>query len=159
MAGAREVLDAFADIERMRDIDEAEGYWLDLIGRLLGIDRPAFVTPPTDTRFGFAGSMGGTFDQAPFWTLGGRAGVPLSPLPDETFRRLIKARGLTVLSDGTFQTFYKAAKILDPDSSPTDNRNMMLTVVTRYRSLFELADDIGALPLNGGVGITYQLPS
>ena len=36
---------ATADIERMLDIDEAEGVWLDYIGVRLGIRRPATTDP------------------------------------------------------------------------------------------------------------------
>ena len=56
---------ATATIERMLDIDEAEGVWLDYIGVRLGIRRPATNDPAQDERFGFD-DAGEPFDQALF---------------------------------------------------------------------------------------------
>ena len=147
-----EVLPAFDAIETMRDIDDAEGHWLDLIGALLGLDRPAVPSDATGARFGFEGP-GSSFDQAPF--RGASPVAALVPLPDAIYRKLIRTRGLVVLSDGTFQTFYRAAKILDPGAVITDNRDMTIGVVTAQRPLFELAESVAALPVNAGVGIVY----
>lgn len=149
-----EVLPALDRIERMLDIDDAEGVWLDIIGAILGLDRPAVATAATGERFGFEGTTGAVgFDQAPFH--GANPVSALEPLPDEVYRKLIRTRGLVVLSDGTFQTFYKAAKILDPGARVSDNRNMTVSVVTTERTLFELAESVDALPLNAGVQIIY----
>lgn len=150
-----EVLPALDAIEQQLDIDDAEGYWLDILGALLGIDRPAVAGAATGDRFGFEGA-GVSFDTAPF--RGANPVAALEPLPDEVYRKLIRTRGLVVLSDGTFQTFFKAAMILDPGAVVTDNRDMTLGVVTTQRSMFELADSVDALPLNAGVGIVYGVP-
>ena len=149
-----EVLPALERIEQMRDIDDAEGVWLDILGSLLGLDRPAVPGSTTGDRFGFEGATGAVgFDQAPF--RGANPVAALEPLPDEVYRKLIRTRGLVVLSDGTFQTFFKAAMILDPGAIVTDNRDMTLSVVTTERPMFELAESVDALPLNAGVGIIY----
>ena len=78
-----------ADIERMLDIDEAEGVWLDYIGVRLGIRRPATTDPAQDERFGFD-DAGQPFDQALF--RGFAENDAVYPLPDVVWRRFVKAR-------------------------------------------------------------------
>ena len=82
----------------------------------------------------------------------------LQPLPDEIFRRFVKARGILVFSAGSFQDFWLACRIIDPAARIVDNRDMTVAIVTTRQSQFELADRIGALPRTAGVMIVYSQP-
>ena len=83
-------------------IDTAEGVWLDYLGTRLGLKRPATTDPALDDRFGF--DMAGLgFDQAPF--RGDAANDAVYPLPDAVYRKLLRARAILLLGDGTIQTF------------------------------------------------------
>ena len=50
-----EVLPAFDELVLQRNIDTAEGAWLDYLGTRVGIDRPSIPTTATGDRFGFEG--------------------------------------------------------------------------------------------------------
>ena len=69
--------------------------------------------------------------------------------------RFVKARAVTVLSDGTFATYVKAVRLIDPNATVVDNRDMSVTVTTALQDLLELADGIGALPRTAGVMVIY----
>ena len=155
LAMAREeVIPAFERVAEMRDIDKAEGVWLDYLGVRVGLDRPATTDPAQDARFGFTGPMQSTgFDNAPF--AGSEANAQVYPLPDAIFRRFIKARAVLVLGDGTIQTFGKAVRRIDPGATVQDNRDMTVRIVTDLQDFLELADRCGALPRSGGVRIIY----
>ena len=96
---------------------------------------------------------GAGFDQHPF--RGDAANDAVYPLPDAIYRRFVKARAVTVLSDGTFATYVKAVRLIDPNATVVDNRDMSVTVTTALQSLVELADGIGALPRTAGVMVIY----
>ena len=145
-------LDVFRRIELMRDIDEAEGVWLDYLGVLVGVRRPATTDPTLDDRFGFT-EAGEQFDVAPF--RGSTANAAVYPLPDATFRRFVKARAIMVLGDGTIRTFTDAVHEIDGSAVVVDNRDMSVTITTAMRPLVELADNIGALPRTAGVRVIY----
>ena len=139
-------------IQLMQHIDHAVGVWLDYLGTRLGIERPATTDPAQDDRFGFD-MAGSPFDQAPF--RGDVANDALYPLPDALYRRLVKARAIMVLGDGTIYTFSRAVREIDESAAVQDQRNMTVRVVTSRRRLLELADSIGALPRTAGVLIIY----
>ena len=147
-----DALAAADEIQRMQDIDQAVGVWLDYLGVRLGIERPATSDPTLDTRFGFD-LAGAGFDQHPF--RGDAANDAVYPLPDAIYRRFVKARAVTVLSDGTFATYVKAVRLIDPNATVVDNRDMTVTVTTALQDLLELADGIGALPRTAGVMVIY----
>ena len=149
------VLPPFDTLDRMRTIENAEGVWLDFLGRKLGIDRPTISVSATSARFGFEGATRATgFDRAPFH--GSREEDPIVPLPDALFRRLVRARGVVVRFDGSIQMFVRACRHIDPSCSVVDNRDMTVTIVTDEQDFFELAESAGALPRTAGVGIIYS---
>ena len=153
----QDVIPAFTQIELERHIDTATGVWLDYLGARVGLDRPSVVVPNAVTRFGFESATNATgFDRAPF--RGKKSTDPVEPISDEFYRALIKARGLFIFGDGTFQTFFRACRFIDPACTVRDNRNMSVTIQTLYQSRFELADLISALPRTAGVQINYTQP-
>ena len=145
-------LTALDFIRRMGNVNTAEGIWLDYIAARVGIQRPATTDPAVDERFGFD-QAGTGFDQAPY--RGVAANDAVYPLPDALFRRLVRARIVLLLGDGTIATFTRAAREIDPTASVQDNRDMTVRVVTSNQPLMELADTSGALPRTAGVRIRY----
>ena len=108
-----------------------------------------------DERFGFEGpTQSRGFDLQPF--AGDEANAAVYPLPDGPYRRLIEARAILVLGDGTFPTFARAIQAIDQGATVTDNRDMTVRVVSSSRPLLELADQVGALPRSAGVSIDYR---
>ena len=148
-----DVLPALDQLQLMRAIDDAEGVWLDYLGVRYGLRRPSTTDPAADTRFGFD-DAGAGFDQQPF--RGDRANDSVYPLPDALYRKLVKARAILDLADGTPQTFARAVRAIDPAAIVRDNRDMTVTVRTNEQPLIELADAAGALPRTAGVRIIYQ---
>ena len=157
-APLREIQEGFLDsvdaLDPQRDVDTATGIWLDWLGTRVGLDRPSVPDPSADA-FGFEGAGTG-WDRAPF--RGSSTVGALRPLPDETFRRFVRARGILVFSEGSFQDFWQACRIIDPAARIVDNRDMTVSIVTTRQSQFELADRIGALPRTAGVMIIYSEP-
>lgn len=149
---ADEALAAVARITLMLDIDDSEGVWLDYLGVRLGIRRPATVNPGIDRRFGFDRS-GLPFDRAPFASTDPEATV--YPLPNEVWRRFLRARAVTVLADGTFPPLRRAIRFIDSNAQVVDNRDMTVTVLTAEPELVRLADEIKALPRTAGVSMIY----
>ena len=146
------VIESFERLDLMRQIDSAEGVWLDYIGIRLGYSRPSTVDPASDQRFGFD-SAGVGFDQGPF--RGDVANDASFPLADEIYRDFLQARAVLVLGDGTYQTFAKAVRQIDPAAAIQDRRDMTVRIVTGRRAHLELADQTGALPRNAGVLLIY----
>ena len=137
-------------LRAMGRIDDAEGVWLDYLGRRYGIERPYTNQAGIgeDERFGFD-DAGVGWDQAPF--RGDAAHDAVFPLPDPIYRKFVRSRAILVVGDNTFATFERSALAIDPRCRVADNHDMSLLVVTHLRWQFELADRIGALARNGGV--------
>ena len=148
-------LTALDRIKLMRSIDGAEGVWLDWLAARLGLTRPATSDPSADPRFGFD-DAGDPFDNQPF--RGDAVNDSFYPLPDSLFRRLLRARAILILGDGTTATFGRAVRAIDDGAQVTDNRDMTVRIVTTQEELFELADSAGALPRTAGVLIIYADP-
>jgi len=139
-------------IDLYSGIDAAEGQWLDHISTRLGMERPATTDPAPDERFGFD-EAGSGFDQAPF--RGVAANDAVYPLPDDAFRRLLKARTVLLATDGTVTFFARAVREIDPTASVQDRRDMSVRVVTNTPALMELAETAGALPRTAGVAVDF----
>ena len=153
-AAREDVFPAFEQLEIFRHIDTAEGVWLDYLGVRVGLRRSATTDPSADERFGFTGpTQARGFDQSPF--SGDDVNDAVFPLPDEVYRRFIRARATLVLGDGTFSTFQKAVRQVDPSARAVDNRDMSVTVYTGEETFIRLADTSGALPRTAGVKIIY----
>lgn len=77
------------------DVDTAQGYGLDVWGRIVGIGRNITIEE-TDNYLGYYGSLLQPIDQAPFWN-----GTPVSNLyemSDEGYRQLIYWKALANIS-------------------------------------------------------------
>ena len=147
-----DLLPALQTLRLMRQIESAAGVHLDYLGRRLGVQRPSTVDRAQDPRFGFE-SAGQGFDQVPF--AGDRVNDAVFPLPDAVYRLFLRARAITLLSDGTTTALTLSILAIDPSASVTDRRNMTVRVVTSRQSLLEAADEAGCLARNAGIGIIY----
>lgn len=157
-----DVGDTLTQLERMFNVDTAEGVWLDYLGIRVGIYRPLLRVPANQSRFGWRtvsppGSPQSppySFDQASF--KGDIENQNRFPMSDFIFRRLVKARGILVVSRGNFESFVRAVRLIDPDAECVDNRNMTITIATNNQDDIEVADGAGALPRPAGVLIEYE---
>lgn len=143
-----QVLRPLKELEKQRDLDTAQGVWLDYIGERIGLPRPEAANPALDERFGFD-RAGEGFDQHPF--SGSDANKQSFPLSDYVYRNIIKARGIAVRSDGNLDDFVVAIKKIDPHASASDPYNMTVRVVTDQANSMRIADRVGAIPRPAGV--------
>ena len=149
---AQQIRDSVDGLAIGRTLDRAKGVWLDWIGDRAGLRRPYTTSPAFDPRWGFD-DAGKGFDQVPF--RGDTSNDATFPLPDATYLRLLKARMVTIRSDGTFRSLERALLFVDPGASVQDSRNMSVRVVTSQRSLIALADRVGAIPRPAGVDLVF----
>lgn len=149
--------DAFFDL--IWNVDTAQGYGLDVWGRIVGVDRILHVS--TVEYFGFeeAGVYPRPFGQAPFYT-----GAPLTSnyaLSDNAYRFLILAKAAANICDGSIPAINQILLNLFPgrgDSYVIDNADMSMV----YRFHFVLSPveraivtQSNVLPRPAGVSVTY----
>lgn len=118
-------IDAFFDL--IWNVDTAQGYGLDVWGRIVGVGR---ILQISDT-FYFGFQEGGTdarpFGQAPFYT-----GAPISTnyaLSDAAYRTLILAKALANICDGSIPAINQILLNLFPargDCYVIDNQDMTM---------------------------------
>ena len=147
-----DIIPAFETLRDMRKIESAVGVHLEYLGRRLGVGRPSTTDPSQDSRFGFD-DAGTGFDQAPF--RGARANDAVYPLPDAVYRQFLRARAITLLSDGSIEALKASIHAIDPGAAVQDRRNMTVRVVTDRRAFLELADDRDCLARNAGVELDF----
>lgn len=137
-------------IENYDAIEQAEGYWLDTIGGLLGLQRPPIDSTGRTARFGFDG-VGVGWDTA---RMGDHDALPvLAPAGDELYRRLLRARGRALLSLGELGSLIAAAREIDPTALVVDGQDMTVTIRTAHAVDMLLAYRIGALPVAAGIAL------
>ena len=150
-----EFVQALKDLERMRNWDTAEGVWLDYIGRRLGFTRPTINVMVT--RFGFEGSSGVGFNQAPFATATGF--VPQVAVGDPIYLLCLKVWAGTILTSGCILDMNTAVRRSFPAAYYTDGMDSTIALVTgasgmqqtTARAILTAAD---AWPRPAGVGLT-----
>ena len=150
-----EFVQALRDLERMRNWDTAEGVWLDYIGRRLGFTRPTINVMVT--RFGFEGSSGVGFNQAPFATATGF--VPQVAVGDPIYLLCLKVWAGTILTSGCILDMNTAVRRSFPAAYYTDGMDSTIALVTgasgmqqtTARNILTAAD---AWPRPAGVGLT-----
>ncbi len=162
-------LDPSANIDDFFDyvwnIDTAQGYGLDLWGRIVGVNRVLQIT--TTDYFGFEGPSGASgqpWNQAPFYN--GEALTANYALTDDAFRTLVLAKALANICNATIQAINQILINLFGASGPlpvagncycTDGENMTMTY-TFGSTLTPLQTAIvyqsGVLPRPCGVSAT-----
>ena len=141
-------LDALA---RMRSLDTAEGYWLDAIGARLGIRRPLLTSrevPDIGDRWGYD-SIGEPYGHAPF--KGSEEHATTAPAGDDIYRRLIRARAITITGSPTIGTLRAALRELDSGATAEDRTDMTVDVRSDPAWPVRVAYRMGALPIPAGV--------
>lgn len=112
------------------NVDTAQGYGLDVWGRIVGVTRTLHITFSTADYLGFKEALPGSnpFGQAPFF-----AGDPLTnnfELSDDAFRVLIFAKALANISDGSIPSINQLLINLFPNRGNayvTDGEDMSMT--------------------------------
>ena len=142
------------------NIDTAVGVYLDLWGRVLGVQRVVPVL--TGVFFGFqeqgtAHTAG--FDRAPFYS--GQSLTNNYALSDDSFRKLLLIKAAFNLTDCTIASINQLLLALFPNRGHcfvTDNGNMSMTYTFQF-ALSPLEQSIivssGVLPRPSGVSVTY----
>jgi Protein of unknown function (DUF2612) len=145
-----------AFFDDMWNVDTAQGYGLDVWGRIVGVVRTLQVAGAGDY-FGFAEALPGS---EPFGVASFYAGAPLTSnfdLPDSSFRTLIFAKALSNISDGSVKSINQLLINLFPNRGNcfvTDGLNMSMTYTFNFvLSQVELAiiGQSGVLPKPVGV--------
>ena len=108
---------------------------------------PGVSDPTMDPRFGFD-AAGEPFDTAPF--RGAAINDAIYPLPDPVYRRMVKARAVAVLSDGTIYSFAKAVKEVDANANVYDFRNMSVMIGTEQRRFMAARRQHRCVAAHGG---------
>ncbi len=150
--------DSFIDL--MRDVSTAQGYGLDLWGKVVGVTRTLHIIG-TQKYFGFDEATpisADPFNQSPFFT--GQQLTSNFQLSDAAFRTLILAKALANLSDGSIKSINQILLSLFPNRGNayvTDGNNMTMTYTFRFiLTPVELAiiSQSGILPKPVGVAAT-----
>ena len=143
------------------NVDTAQGYGLDVWGRIVGVSRTLNVVSPGDY-FGFQEALPGSqpFNQSPFYI-----GTPLTTnyeLSDSAFRVLIFAKALSNICDGSIPAINQILMKLFPNRGNAyvvDGLDM--TMIYKFEFVLtpvELAIVLqsGVLPKPTGVSATVQ---
>ena len=141
------------ELIRQRRIETATGVWLDAIGARLGVTRPSTTEGATDPRFGFD-LAGEGFDVSPF--AGDAVSAARVSLGDVVYRRLVRARAIMLVTDGTLAMFTQAIAAIDPSAAVADTRDMSVVVTTGRGWQITLADVLECLPRPAGVRLIVR---
>lgn len=151
--------DAFFDM--VWNVDTAQGWGLDVWGRIVGVTR--IVALAAGNYFGYegpGGASGDPFNVSPFYS-----GQPLTnnfALTDQAFRLLILAKALSNISDGSIKSINQILLNLFPgrgNAYVTDGLDMTMTYTFAFAlSEVELAvlEQSGVLPKPVGVSATID---
>ena len=164
-----ESLDDFVDefLVRVWDIDTCESFGLDMWGKIVGA--PRYLSVDDDLNyFGFNEARNPTtpnysqpFNQAPFYN-----SEPLSNvvrLEDEPYRRLIKAKAFTNITDATIPSINRFLMMLFKGVGKvycTSGRDMTMAVVFEFvPSLSDVAivQNTDAMPIPSGVSVSIVI--
>lgn len=96
-------IDAFYDV--VWNVDSAQGFGLDIWGRIVGVTRNIRVAA-SDAYFGFQEGVNyQPFGQAPFNSMAAASGTSIYSLTDDAFRVLILVKALANISDSTSRAY------------------------------------------------------
>lgn len=150
-----------ANVDRFYDlvwnIQTAQGYGLDLWGRILGVTRVLEVVP--EGYFGWDQGDRQTWGHGPWF---GNPATPNYRLSDDAYRVLLYARALANLTDCSIQSLNRLLTLLFPEVKAyvTDGLDMTMTYhFSPSPSPVELAiiNQTGVLPKPVGVAATVVI--
>lgn len=153
-------IDAF--VSRIWDIKTAQGFGLDLWGKIVGVSRVLNV-PGMYQFFGFEGSDDSPFGDQPFYADSSSNSFSLS---DDAYRRLIMVKAMSNISAGTCENINAMLAYLFGDTGPAYVLDLL---DMRMRYVFEgdlsaadsaIITSSGVLPRPAGVQIEIvQIPA
>lgn len=145
------------------NVQTAQGYGLDVWGRIVGVSRALAVA--TGSYLGFeeaADTNAQPFNQAPFYS--GTISTSNYVLSDTAFQTLIYAKALANISNGSIQSINAVLRTLFPGRGNcyvTDGENMTMTYTFSFAlQPYELTivQSSGVLPKPTGVSVTVVHP-
>jgi hypothetical protein len=150
------------------NVDTAQGWGLDVWGRIVGVGRVVKVPTDGNTYLGFFQTPQDPqitgFDQGPFYSAANSASSNYT-MTDSQYRAVILAKALANISDGSARGINQILLNLFPGRGNCyvrDNLDMSLTYVFEFLPTpVELATIVqsGVLPRPAGVSVDYELPS
>lgn len=146
------------------NLKTAQGYGLDVWGRIVGVDRVLKVSSGKYFGFEEANDLTETgFDNAPFYA--GNAATSNFRLTDDAFRQLIYAKALANITDGSVLSLNKILATLFAGQGRAyvkDNNDMSMTYVFDFVPTdvqVSIIQNSGVLPRPAGVNVSYQIKS
>jgi hypothetical protein len=159
---ANQAVDLFYD--DLWNVDTAQGYGLDVWGRIVGVDRVIQIVPTQYLWFEEAGesTFGNTFGNS-IWYGGEPIGTSSYALSDDAFRQLILAKAAANIWDGSIPGLNRILTQLFPGQVCycTDGGNLTMTYTFEF-ALDPVQQSIvtttGVLPRPAGVAVTVIQP-
>lgn len=153
-------IDAFYNL--VWNVDTAQGYGLDVWGRIVGVQRVLDVQASEVFGFEEADPGASTFNEGVFYSGGPTSGN--LALSDTAFRQLILAKAAANICDGSIPAINRVLMLLFPgrgDCYVTDGNDMTMTytftfILTAVERAIVLLS--GALPRPAGVSATVVEP-
>lgn len=156
-------IDPTVDIEdfyqKVWNVDTAEGYGLDVWGRIVGVGRVLQVASSKFFGFNEATSLSADpFNTSPFYS--GQQVSNNFILSDDGFRTLIFAKALSNICDGSIPAINQVLLLLFPGRGNvyvTNGRNMTMTYTFTFAPTpveAAIVSQSGILPLPAGVSVT-----
>lgn len=143
------------------DIDQAQGFGLDIWGRIVDVRRALYIS--SETYLGFSDDTDAQpFGQGVFYA--GQALTPNYLLTDDAYRRLILAKAALNITDSAIPSINTILRALFPDYGNVyvrDNRDMTMTYVfgaVPSKVDYAIVTQSGALPRPAGVSVTVETP-
>jgi len=142
------------------DVDNAQGFGLDILGRIVNISRNINI-PGTDINFGFEEALPGSypFGQAPFYS--GHQATTVYTLDDQAYRLLVLTKAFINICNFTCRSLNALLQILFAGRGPCyclDLGNMTMKYVFEFELLvWELSLFQSLLPHPAGVLATIQV--
>ena len=162
----RQALDPASTIDRwyrlVWNVQTAQGYGLDVWGRIVGVSRVLTITPGAYLGWREASDLTEEgCNQAPWY--GGSDASGNFRLTDEGFRQLIYAKALANISDGSIVSINKILATLFSGQGTAyvrDNNDMSMTYIFNFLPTdvqISIIQNSGVLPRPSGVGVEYQI--
>jgi hypothetical protein len=152
-------IDAFFDL--IWNVDTAQGYGLDVWGRIVGVTRTLQVASAIYLGFASQSPTVGAYNEGILYS-----GTPATgnyQLTDSAFRTLILAKALANICDGSTPSINQLMLNLFPgrgDCYVTDNHNMTMTYTFKFALTpveISIVEQSGVLPKTVGVAALFVI--
>lgn len=144
------------------NVQTAQGYGLDVWGRIVGVSRILSISASEHLGFREANDLTEEgFDQAPWYR--GVDATSNYRLSDNGYRQLIYAKALANISDGSILSLNKILTTLfagQGDAYVQDNADMSMTYVFKFVPTdvqVSVIQNSGVLPRPAGVSVSYSI--